>query len=406
MAILRPALATGLVGCALVGGYAAVGSMSKNGFGDAIFSYVVDPPHAGFPGAPRPLLREYTGLGPVDDVLAVLVGFFSGLFDGDVAPERRIFTLWAMTQFAACWTLLALEGLRAGNRGRLVSWTGTMGLIFQVASWTITVPLWLILHLFISPVAELSPASSVSASVLLVDLWDLAVLPLTVAFTFITPTVAMFLPSHFSPAAHYGAMALWQPFPLWHSLVQFVLSRLARIVDRAPPAVDAQGRSNTPPTAFLAQVKSVYGFVTLLSVAVQVTTLQLVFAPAAVRESLALSYPGLGPFVEPSVTFASVFVPCGPLSAPAVDPASLGSGDLAPLAVYFLQYDMYFGCGAMLLWALYLHRNAVKKTTGLQVAGKVLWWFALGGFAGALSTLLWERDTIVEEPEKAEKKIQ
>ncbi|RYP29244.1 hypothetical protein DL767_006843 [Monosporascus sp. MG133] len=406
MAIPRPALAAGLLGCALVGGYAAVGSMSKNGFGDAIFSYVVDPPHAGFPGAPTPLLREYTGLGPADDVLAVLVGFFSGLFDGDIAPEHRIFTLWAMTQFAMCWTLLALEGLRAGNRGRLVSWTGTMGLIFQVASWTITIPLWLILHLFTSPVAELSPASSVSASVLLVDLWDLAVLPLTVAFTFITPTVAMFLPSHFSPAAHYGAIALWQPFALWHSIMQFVLSRLARVVDRAPPAVDAQGRSNTPPTAFLAQVKSVYSFVTLLSVAVQVTALQLVFAPAAVRESLALSYPGLGPFMEPSVTFASVFVPCGPLSAPTVDPASLGSGDLAPLAVYFLQYDMYFGCGAMLLWALYLHRNAVKKTTGLQVAGKVLWWFALGGFAGALSALLWERDTIIEEPEKAKKEIQ
>ncbi|RYP04998.1 hypothetical protein DL765_009980 [Monosporascus sp. GIB2] len=406
MAIPRPVLAAGLLGCALVGGYASVGSIGKNGFGDAISSYILDSPHAGFPGAPRPLLREYTGLGPVDDLLATLVGFFSGLFDGDVAPECRVFAIWGIAQFAACWTLLALEGLRAGNHGRLVSWTGTMGLIFQVASWTVTVPLWLILHLFTSPVAELSPGSSVSASVLLVDLWDLAVLPLTVAFTFMTPTVAMFLPSHFSPAVHYGAMAIWQPFPLWHSIVQFVLSRLARIVDRAPPAVDAQRRSNTPPTAFLAQVKSLYSIVTLLGVAVQVTILLLVFAPAAVRESLALSYAGLGAFVEPSVTFASVFVPHGPLSSPVVDPASLGSGDLAPLAIHFLQYDMYFGCMAILLWALYLHRNAVKKTTGRQVAGKVLWWFALGGFAGAVSTLLWERDTIIEEPEKAEKKIQ
>lgn len=115
-------LVASLLACALVGGYAAIGSMGRSGFTDAIFAHVVDPGAGGFPGAPTPLLRRYTGIEAVDYGLAVLVGFFSGLIGGDVAPQYRLFTLWGMTQFAACWTLVALEGLRAGNRGRLVSW--------------------------------------------------------------------------------------------------------------------------------------------------------------------------------------------------------------------------------------------------------------------------------------------
>ncbi|KAK7755686.1 hypothetical protein SLS62_002297 [Diatrype stigma] len=403
-------LVASLLACALVGGYAAVSSMGRSGFTDAIFTYVVDAdPHdksaGGFPGAPAPLLRRYTGIEAVDYGLAVLVGFFSGLIGGDVAPQYRLFTLWGMTQFGACWTLVALEGLRAGNRGRLVSWTGTAGLLVQTCSWTITVPLWLILHLFTSPVAKLAP-SSPSPSALLVDLWDLAVLPLAITLTFITPALPMLLPSHFGAWAHYAATALWQPFPLWHSLAQSGLSRVARFVERTQ---GSPSRSPADHQAYLAQARSVYGFVTMLSVAAQVTVLQVVLAPPAVRESLARTYPSLRAYAAPDVTFASVFVPRG--APPVVDPAALASGDLAGPAVYFFQYDMYFGCGAMLLWALHLHRNALRGRAAtssanapLRVAARVAWWFALGGFAGALSTLLWERDVVVVEGEEAEGK--
>ena len=111
-----------LLGFSALGAYATVGAMIKNGFSDAIKAYITDPPHQGYPGAPQPLLREYTGVAAVDGVLLFLVGFFSALFDGDIAPECRLYAVWGMTQFGACWTLVILEGLRAGNRGRLVSW--------------------------------------------------------------------------------------------------------------------------------------------------------------------------------------------------------------------------------------------------------------------------------------------
>ena len=274
---------------------------------------------------------------------------------------------------------------------RAIHRTGTFALIFQTVSWTLAAPLWLILHIFTSPIATLSPLSPAAASSdLLIDLGDLAVLPLIVALTYFAPAVPMMFSGSFSARTHYLAMALWQPFGLWHSILQPILRRAARLLG---------GEHTAGPKTYLVQVKSVYGFVVLLSVATQVTVLQLALAPSQLRESLALTVPTLGALAGPSVSFASVFVPAGLLAPPTVDPATIASGDLAPLATFFLQYDMYFGCGALLLWALYLHRTAVPRISSLKTAAKVAWWFLLGGFAAAAATLLWERDSIIDEKE-------
>ena len=219
-------------------------------------------------------------------------------------------------------------------------------------------------------------------------------LPFVVVLTFGATAVPMGFPWFFSARTHYLSMALWQPFGIWHSILQPVLSRVARLLGGGGvgPA-DSVSR----PQAYLVQVKAVYGFVVLLSVVSQVSVLQLALAPPAVRESLVQTVPALAAFAEPSVSFASVFVPRGTpfSSSTVVDPTAIASGELAHLAIFFLQYDMYFGCGALVLWALYLHRNTVRRASALQTAAKTVWWFALGGFAAATATLLWERDTIV-----------
>ena len=273
--------------------------------------------------------------------------------------------------------------------------TGTFSLIFQTVSWTLAAPLWLILHLFTSPIASLSPSSPAASSDLLVGPGDLNVLPLVVALTYFAPAVPMVFSGLFPTRTHYLAMALWQPFGLWHSVLQPVLRRAARFLG---------GRGAAGPKAYLVQVKSVYGFVVLLSVAMQVAVLPLALAPLQLRESLALTVPALGALAGPSVSFSSVFVPASVLAPPTVDPAAIASGDLAPLATTFLQYDMYFGCGALLLWALYLRRNAVPRTSTLKIATKTAWWFLLGGFAAAAATLLWERDSIIDEEDKIRRK--
>jgi hypothetical protein len=280
-----------------------------------------------------------------------------------------------------------------------------MGLFVQTLSFTFITPLWLVLHLLTSPIAKLSPSSQVPASSVLVDLWQLAVLPLTVTFTFLTPTLGMILPpSRTSALWHYGAIVVWQPFPLWHSIFQSIFSFVARLADKAPASVDGAGRPTTSPRAYTEQVKGIYSFITVMAVVVQVSILQLLLAPSSVKTALVEASPGFEPYTRPSVTLQSVFAPHDPFSPPTVDPNSLESGDLAPLAIHFLHYDTYVGGAAMLLWALYLYRNAIPKTSTLGLTAKVAWCFLIGGFAGTISTLLSERDKIVETSTEVGKK--
>lgn len=100
-------------------------TLTGNGFGDASWRYVIDPPadvEAGFPGAPRPFFRDFTGLAPLDQAFAALVAYFSALLDGDVPPHVALYGVWAFCQFMPLTILLLLEGWRDGNRGRLVGW--------------------------------------------------------------------------------------------------------------------------------------------------------------------------------------------------------------------------------------------------------------------------------------------
>jgi hypothetical protein len=85
----------------------------------------MDPPDGsepGFPGAPRPLFRDFTGLAPLDTALGAYVAYFSALLDGNVPPRVTLYGVWALCQFVSLSVILVLEGWRAGNRGRLVGW--------------------------------------------------------------------------------------------------------------------------------------------------------------------------------------------------------------------------------------------------------------------------------------------
>jgi hypothetical protein len=70
---------------------------------------------------PNPIPR-YTGIKAVDDQLVILVGFFAAMFLDERPYETRLLLLWLFGQFAAIWTVLLLEGVRRGNRGKIISW--------------------------------------------------------------------------------------------------------------------------------------------------------------------------------------------------------------------------------------------------------------------------------------------
>lgn len=109
----------------LLGAYCGPIAMISNGFGDASWMYFITPVdigHDGFPGAPKPVFRDYTGSKSLDTALASLVGYFSALLDGDVAPRFKLYGFWAFFQFMPLSVLLILEGMRAGHRGRIAGW--------------------------------------------------------------------------------------------------------------------------------------------------------------------------------------------------------------------------------------------------------------------------------------------
>lgn len=114
-----------LAGCSAFGAYATFGAASRNGLLEAITKAVgkdVKLKSKHIPGGPTPYKTTYTGIAAIDDPLLVLVAFFTIILDG----PKTLDTVWVVryltTQFLAGWVIITLEGLREGNKGRIVSW--------------------------------------------------------------------------------------------------------------------------------------------------------------------------------------------------------------------------------------------------------------------------------------------
>jgi hypothetical protein len=73
-----------------------------------------------FPGTEDLLLMKYTGIKPLDRQLAVLVTFFAPVVDVKY-PALNLFSIWGFGQFGGVWTLMVMESMRMGNKGRAVS---------------------------------------------------------------------------------------------------------------------------------------------------------------------------------------------------------------------------------------------------------------------------------------------
>lgn len=114
-----------LAGCSAFGAYATFGTASQNGLLAAISKAVgsnVKPKSKHFPGGPAPYKIMYTGITGVDEYLLTLISFFTIILDGPKTQDVVWVTRYMLTQFLAGWVLISLEGLRQGNKGRIVSW--------------------------------------------------------------------------------------------------------------------------------------------------------------------------------------------------------------------------------------------------------------------------------------------
>ena len=350
---------------------------------------------------PQPFRRVYTGIHVVDRQLQFLVGFFSALMDDPGAGwDVSALLAWGLSQFGAAWALVMLEALRHGNRGRLVSWIGTVGVILQNIPFAVTIPLYLTLHLFTSPVASLGTGDRNSARrTLFTYLWDVAVLTSTVTLAFIAPVLLMSLrgPLGHDAATHYRWMALWQLFSVWNVVAQWLAHRAGYYLLGSMVPRDDNGRPTTPGVAFSVAVSGVYEFVMTLCVASHLPILTVALLPGPARSLLASAIPVLGPVLE-QVTLARALLPRAPGAPPTLTP-EYAPGELAAPIADFLLWDFYVGSVALLLWAAYLHQTTVRNASLVGLLRKVGYWVLVGGPIAATAALLWERDEVVKEDE-------
>jgi hypothetical protein len=252
----------------------------------------------------------------------------------------------------------------------------------------VTVPWWLFLHILTSPVAKPFPGSHAS-SVLFISKLDLTILPLAVILGYIVPSVLMALPSPsiVSPVEHQQYIALWQPFPVWciafHMSIRYVCNLMVGSKDTAN-----KGPQTALGTSYLNSAKNVYRFIIGLCLITHLPALVITLLPPS-------AFSNAAPFIQnlSKADFASVYLPYVPTLTHQVP--SFAAGVHA-----FLQWDMYIGAGAMLLWGVLLHRNAATEKTAVELLGKIGLWTVLAGPSAALVVVLWERDEMVKQKTK------
>jgi hypothetical protein len=119
-----------ILSCALLGGYASMATSHIHGFFDALRVCITDQSLStnscilDMSGSISPCI---TGHEPVDSLINLLLEFFSqGLKKHPDSKgmdlEALLAFVYLAAQFGGAWYLIALEGLRFGNRGTILSW--------------------------------------------------------------------------------------------------------------------------------------------------------------------------------------------------------------------------------------------------------------------------------------------
>jgi hypothetical protein len=114
----RTIILTSLPILTLFGFYGTWTLSTRNGTFGSILELITEE-KAPFPGTDELLVREYIGWKRVDDQLSVLVTIFAPVSDLRHG-SLTLFAVWGFGQFGAVWTLMVMESLRMGNRGRFV----------------------------------------------------------------------------------------------------------------------------------------------------------------------------------------------------------------------------------------------------------------------------------------------
>ena len=241
-------------------------------------------------------------------------------------------------------------------------------------------PIYAICHLLTSGTAiRVGPA--LGDAVCTQDLSYLETLSSSIIVGYNLPTILMVFPLS-SSVLHQWFGGLWQGFPVWVELLQYI--RRARHGKHGIFINENDHRSNHKsiyPSHRKKEIKTLYNtylFAFSLSAVTQLTTFVIIWC----RDL----FPSL---IPPTLTLQDVFVP----------PVFYSHAPMESMAIAihnFFQYDQYVGAAAAIIWAINLHCNSGTAPMGLKhwcwLVGGVLGVSLVAGPAGALVWLMWSRD--------------
>ncbi|ODH40897.1 hypothetical protein ACO22_01496 [Paracoccidioides brasiliensis] len=333
------------------------------------------------------LRTTFTGVHAVDHLLTTLVSFFWPVVDGS-SPSLSLHGLNFAGALGALWVLILLESFRPGNKARLVLYPVIFGLLFQLITLGIAIPIYAALHLYTS--RTLSNPTRQTVTIRPSSLTGVKLIPFSVTLGYLLPSIFLTLPeSTWLPLqSTQERIAFWQPWPIWVWLIHSATTRITTALLRSNRALSAKQTLST--------LRCVYAFAFALAAVSHIATWSLsfttmIFPILFARDFAAALHP------------ARVFLNTMPWSGARAK--SCGESVL-----WILQWDQLLGTGCLLLWAISLYvaaHQARKLSVGCIGLGvKVAWLCAVSGVAGAVVELMWERDELVLQGQPEEQGAQ
>ncbi|KAH8898447.1 FAD binding domain-containing protein [Thozetella sp. PMI_491] len=328
---------------------------------------------ASFLGAP--FIGGWTGLPAVDNVLSVLVKFFSAVVTSP-DPAHRLQLAYFLTIMVPALLIWTIEANRRGNNQTMMGWLvsclrpAVFAIAFQIGGIGKIAPLYYLVTLYTSSNPHYSRTSGRPVPLSISQ----ALLP-ALALSFILPSVSMMLP-HAMPSSWQNAIAAWQFAPI---LVSPLTSLFAAIYRRREPE-QPDPRELTPyENKDLPHLLSTYSIVFFASALAHVCLVAFVYTTPA--QSLARVF-----FDVPS--------PFGTWNS-----STLGAQE----AIFtWFKWDMLLYVGALLVWCMYtvyeLRRmgyitTVSAKTSALAVFGSSV---LLGPGATYVGVWYWRENAIAK----------
>ncbi|KAK4448658.1 hypothetical protein QBC34DRAFT_426103 [Podospora aff. communis PSN243] len=338
------------------------GQIYRNGYAEQVLK-ILDSPSPTLPGSQSPLLARYTGVPPVDRLLAIATILWANVTDGS-APELSLYTFQFSGQLVPVFLAIMIETSRSSSLPGVnaVLW----GCAMQSLGYGFTMPVF--------GIYTLLQTSGKRSTVRDPSLFEPRVLLPSFGLGYFLPAVLMSLPAN--PVAHQWFGAVWQGFPLYVVGFQHLFGRIMKVT----PERGRKSRS----------LSGAYDMAFKIASAIQLTTYTIILAVKVA--------PGSFPhWAVTALTFQSVFQP-GP--AHLREPME----SMAKAMHDFFKWDQYVGSAAALTWGLAHYSMALEgKLTvkdWVRLGCDVVRWSAVAGPAGALMRLLELRDLATSSKNK------